>query len=816
MLKNYFRTAIRNLVKNKVFTVINTLGLALGMSACLLIFIVTSFELSFDKFHPDKDRIFRIVTELQNPGSGINYISTVPDPAAKVIRSSISGLESVAMFHIYKTKVAIPEGDKILRRFFPADEGVEANPVILAEPQYFEIFKYKWLDGNPATALSEPFRVVLSENEARRYFGRIPLDQVMGKEVIYNDSLRLKVSGIVMDWSQNTDFRFKDFISYSTINKSFLKDQGNWDNWGGWNGYTQVFTKLAEHTTQEQVNPQFSPVVKTHLHSNPGEEIQFLLQPLQDIHFNGDFQDNFSRKAHLPTLYGLMAIAAFILIIAAINFVNLSTAQSIQRAKEIGIRKVLGSSRKAIVLQFFCEIFLLTLLAVFLSLLVMNPLLLLFHDLLPPGVKLSFYNWSTVLFLIVLTLSTSLLAGFYPARIISAYLPVISLKGEGSRQINQGGYLRKALIVFQFTVSLVFIIVTLVIGNQIRFMTNQEMGFEKNAVINVQTDGNYPIASVKVLSHRIRGLSEVQLVSRNDGPPADFFHSGTSIAYNNVKLFTDVLGADENYIPLYQLKIIAGRNLIASDTINELVINLSCAKGLGFDRPQDALGKLVDLGFGNGPVDVKRPIVGVVADFHSRSLHETISPITIASGDNRGIAIKLGSQSLHPEDFQSAMHQIAKAWKTVYPNDPFEYKILDEQIAKFYDSYRKTDQIMNRAMAIAIFISCMGLFGLAAFTSEQRRKEIGIRKVLGASISGIVTMLSKDFLKLIILSLLIASPIAWYFMRQWLNDFAFRINISWWIFILAGSMAIFIAIATISFQAIKAAVANPVKSLRSE
>jgi putative ABC transport system permease protein len=816
MLKNYFKIALRNVARNKVFAMINALGLAIGISACLLIYIVTSFELSFDTFHQDRNRIYRIVTEIQNAASKTNPISTIPDPAAKVIRASVSGLEAVAMFHVYYPKVAIPDGDKIVKRFFPSNETNVTSKVILAEPQYFEIFKYDWLQGNPVTALSEPFKVVISENEAIKYFGEIPLDQIMGKVIVYDDSLRVTVSGIVKDFDKNTDFKFRDFISYSTIQHSFLKNQGNWDNWGGWNGDTQVFVKLNDHVRPEKVDAQFPKIVKNYMKLSPDNQAMFLLQPLGDIHFNGDFKDSYSRKAHLPTLYGLMAIAAFILIIASINFVNLSTAQSVQRAKEIGIRKVLGSRRINIIIQFLCEIFLLTLFAVGLSLLIMKPVIYFFHDLLPPGIELGFYNPITIVFLLILTIATSLLAGFYPAKVLSGYLPVISLKGDGSQQVTQGGYLRKALIVFQFTVSLIFIIATLIIGNQIRFMLNKDMGFDKDAIINVSTDGNYPRSQVKVFAERLKGLADVQKVSLNYGPPADLSHGGTTISYNNVEVNTTFLGTDENYIPLYQLKIIAGRNIYSSDTIRELVINENCARGLGFKKPEDAVGKLVEFGFSNGPVDVKRPIVGVVADFHSQSLHDPISPVTIANDRGRTVAIKLSSQSTHPKEFQTAMTQIEKVWKSVYPNDPFEYRILDEQISKFYDSYQKTNQIMNTAMFIAIFISCMGLFGLASFTAAQRRKEIGVRKVLGASVSSIVSLLSKDFLKLVILSMMLASPIAWYFMSNWLNDFAYRINFSLWIFIVAGSIALFIAFATVSIQAVKAAIANPVKSLRSE
>jgi putative ABC transport system permease protein len=323
MLKNYFKIALRNVARNKVFAMINALGLAIGISACLLIYIVTSFELSFDTFHQDRNRIYRIVTEIQNAASKTNPISTIPDPAAKVIRASVSGLEAVAMFHVYYPKVAIPDGDKIVKRFFPSNETNVTSKVILAEPQYFEIFKYDWLQGNPVTALSEPFKVVISENEAIKYFGEIPLDQIMGKVIVYDDSLRVTVSGIVKDFDKNTDFKFRDFISYSTIQHSFLKNQGNWDNWGGWNGDTQVFVKLNDHVRPEKVDAQFPKIVKNYMKLSPDNQAMFLLQPLGDIHFNGDFKDSYSRKAHLPTLYGLMAIAAFILIIASINFLNL-------------------------------------------------------------------------------------------------------------------------------------------------------------------------------------------------------------------------------------------------------------------------------------------------------------------------------------------------------------------------------------------------------------------------------------------------------------------------------------------------------------
>ena len=816
MLKNYFKIAIRNISKKKVFAFINVLGLAIGISACLIIFSVTRYELSFDQFHSDKERIFRIVTQMQNATGEKHQISTVPDPAAKLIRASISGLESVAMFHLMSMKVAIPAGDKIVKRFFPVDDKENVSKIILTDPQYFDVFQYQWLQGNKATALHEPFQVVISENEAKRYFGSMPLEEIMGRQIIYEDSLRLTVTGIVKDWNGNSDLKFTDFISLSTVEHSYLKNMGSWDNWGGWNGDTQVFTKLSDHGNAERINPQFAKIIKDNMTPRGDNKVSFLLQPLSDLHFDGRYSDSYTRKVHLPTLYGLMAIAVFILIIAAINFINLSTAQSIQRSKEIGIRKVLGSSRISIVLQFLCEIFLLTLIAVGLSMLAMKPVLSIFHELLPPGLNPDFFSAPTLIFLLVMTISTSMLAGFYPAKVLSGYQPVISLKGEGSRQVSRGGFLRKGLIVFQFTISLLFIIATLVIGRQINFMMNQDMGFSKDAIININTNWRYPPEKAKVFATQISNIPEAKIVSRNDGPPANIYQNGTAITYNKADVPTQVLGGDEHYVSLYQLKFVVGRNFIPADTINELVINEYCARQLGFKKPEDAIGKLVDFGWSNGPVSVRRPIVGVVADFHTQSLHDPIRAVTIITEQGATVGVKLASQNLKPRELQSIVDKMAIAWKSVYKDEPFEYRFLDEQIAKFYDEYRKTNQIMNIAMGIAIFVSCMGLFGLATYTAEQRRKEIGIRKVLGASVATIVTMLSKDFVKLVLLSLVIASPIAWYFMHDWLQGFAYRIDMSVLFFLVAGAMALIIAICTISFQAIKAAIANPVSSLRSE
>jgi putative ABC transport system permease protein len=815
MFRNYLKTAWRRIEKNKLNTTINILGLSLGVCACLLIYLITSFELSFDTFHPDKDRVYRIVVSMQDRQGKKNDMASLVSALPMTMRNELSGFEEVTAFYNYFPKVTIPGRDNLNRKFAAPKQGEETSPVIVAEPQYFKIFKYQWLQGNPSTALKEPFKVVLSRKEAYKYFGSASLDNIIGKQVIYNDSLRLTVSGIVEDWDKHTDLGFKDFISFATVEHSFIKKDIDLQSWGMWDFNSQGFVKLANGVTPAQVEKQFPKFVKAHFRID-GAPPQLSLQPLGDIHFDNRYQDAYSRQAHLPTLYGLMAIAIFILLIAAINFINLSTAQSLARAREVGVRKVLGSSKTNLTIQFLVETFIVTLIALIIALLAANPIISLFHSFIPPGAALSLLSPDVLLFLVLTLLITPLLSGLYPARVLSSYLPVLSLKGQGAPQFNNKSYLRKTLIVFQFTVSLVFIIGTLVVANQINFMLNKDMGFNKDAVITMHTEWNNSVDQVNVFCNKVKEIPGVLMVSRHRTTPAAERHGGT-IIYNkgadDTKIEASFDFCDENYVPLFGLKIIAGRNLSHSDTIKEYLVNETCAKALGFKKPEDAVGQFVGIGMPNST----RQIVGVVKDFNSKSLHEAITPFFMASvkKSERTISIKLAADKGISE-YKKTIAQVKSAWKQVYPNNKFEYVFFDQTIANFYDKEQKTSQLMNTAMLIAIFISCMGLFGLATFTAQQRVKEIGIRKVLGASVTNIVSMLSKEFLALVIISLLIASPIAYYLMHLWLQDFTYRVNINLWVFILSGLAAIIIALLTVSFQAVKAALTNPVKSLRNE
>jgi putative ABC transport system permease protein len=815
MYKNYFKTAWRSLARNKANTTINVLGLTLGITVCLIIFLLVRYELSYDRFHPGGDRIFRIVANESGP-DGEQQIGFVTPALPDAARAELSGFEKVAAFDNLYSAVIVPRQGGENEVFDAAKSGEEASPIIIAQPQFFDIFQYHWLAGNAATALNDPFKVVLSEKEATKYFGPQSPDHWLGRQLIYKDSLRVTVSGIVADWDQPSDYAFGDFISYSTLAHSFLKDQFD-NSWGDWDYDVQSIVKLAPGITRAQVERQLPAFMARHKVGPKEYNTAVVLQPLADIHFNEKYVDDFARKANMPTLYGLAAIAAFILLIAAINFINLATAQSVQRAREIGVRKVLGGRRSAIILQFLSEALLIVLIATALALLLANPLLVALQSLLPRGVRIEVFQGATLLFLAVTVVVTCLLAGVYPARVLSSYQPVLSLKGRGIQQLNSKSYLRKSLIVFQFTISLVFIIGTLIVGRQIRYVLNTDLGFNRDAIVIIQAGQDGPNHQRAVLANKLRNLPDVKLVTRHMEAPTAAGHPGTFIELKgntDRKVMASFDMCDTDYVPLYGMHIMAGRNLFPSDTVREFLINETCALQLGFRHPAEALGHMVDIGMSGG----NGPIVGVIRDFHSKSLHEAITPffLTTDEGSERDISVKLSTSGQSADHLSAVLTRMAAVWKEVYPDKKFEYSFFDETIARLYEKEQKTARIMNIAMAIAVFISCMGLFGLAAFIAEQRTKEIGIRKVLGATVTDIVALLSADFVRLVVIAIVIASPVAYFFMHRWLQDFAYRVPMSWWIYAVAGGGAIAIALLTVSWQAIRAAMTNPVESLKVE
>jgi putative ABC transport system permease protein len=813
MFKNYLTIAWRKIIRNKIYALVNILGLSLGLCACIAIYIIVSYELGFDTFHPDKGRIYRVMGDLTESTGDKLHFCRVPSTISLTGRQVLAGTEAIAAILPYDTKVTITGKDASQEEFATRIDGSHYVTACIAEPAYFNIFRYQWLAGNANVSLSEPNKVVLTESRARQYFGNLSPDKIIGQQVIYQDSLRVNVSGIIKDWRQNTDLAFTDFISFGTLQSSFLAKNFNLTKWGRGEMNAWIFSKLKKGTDPKQITAQMNNMVKSH--ATPDIKLALWLENITDIHFDADIIENPIRTAHMPTIYGLIAVAIFILILAIINFINLSTALSTLRFKEAGVRKVLGGSKSSLIIQYLTEAFLLILFSVVLGTSLVEPVLNCFRSFIPPGVTFHFWAPSTLLFLGIVTIITSLSTGLYPAIMLSSHSPVGTFRGASLQPGGEKWLLRKGLIVFQFSVSLIFIIGSIVIARQMRFTREKDLGFKADAIINIELPRKNPPGSINVFAQKIKHISGINNVALEWLPPMTENPRGMKLKYNSTDqkdFWVKQVAGDEQYIPLYQLKLLAGRNLVKTDTVNEFVINESLSKMMGLDAPEKSLGKILYWD------DKPYPVVGVVADFHTSSLHDPIAPLCIINRPNResSIAVKLASKGKNVTAIQHVLTQIEKNWKQLYPAEPFTFKFYDETLAALYEKDQQTATLINVAMAITIFISCIGLFGLTLFTAEKRAKEISVRKVLGATVSNIVFLLSKDFVILVIIALFIASPVAWYFMTRWLQDFTYHINIGWWIFLLAGLAAVGIALITVSLQALKAAIANPVKYLRAE
>ena len=820
MLKNYFLTALRNFWRNKVFSSINVLGLSIGISASLVIFLIVYYEFSFDKFEKNRDRIYHVVMDLKFNGTD-GHSAAVPAPLSAAIQNEMTGIDNTVPVMQFQgdasVKVAIANNNTgkpfVIKK--------QLN-VVFTNTQYFQLLDYAWIAGSPGEALKEPFSVVLTESHAKQYFGNIPSSDIIGKQITYNDNVTTTVTGIVKDLDEHTDFTGAEFISFPTIAKTSMQDDFMMNVWKDWMAYSQVFVKLSKGVTARQSEVQLKNLLaKYNKDANKGDRsMRFHLQPLSDMHFNTLYQGFNQRIANKKVLFGLLAIAAFLLFLGCINFINLTTAHASQRAKEIGVRKTMGSSRKNLMLQFLSETFFTTVIASIISV-VLTPLLLkMFTDFIPEGLHPDLLRQpSIILFLVLLTIVISFLSGLYPALILSGYKPVLALKNQAFTRSHQtrNSFIRKTLTVSQFVIAQFFVIATLMVVKQINYSLNADLGFKKDAIISFEL----PRADT-IPAHRLRLLNEIKAIpgvsiaSRGFLPPADDGASFTDISYNDGK--KDITGniqirwGDTNYLKLFQIKLLAGRNIRESDTIKEFVINETYAKELGFPHPEDAINKQLDY---NGN---KIPIVGVMHDFHEQSFHSNVDALVFGAFDLRSyfFHIALSPQNAEGNSWQTSISKIEKTYKQMYPDEDFNYTFFDDTIAKFYKTEQNTSRLLQWATGLTILISCLGLLGLVIFTTNSRTKEIGVRKVLGASVVNIISILSKDFVKLVLLAFLIAAPIAWWATYKWLQDFAYRTAVSWWVFLLAGGGMLLIALLTLSIQTIRAASANPVESLRAE
>jgi putative ABC transport system permease protein len=819
MLKNYFLVAFRNFWRNKTFSLINILGLSIGISASLVIFLLVWHDLNFDKFEPNRDRIYRVVGQNTENGK-LGYQSVVPVPMAEVIQKEIAGIELVAPIHTMdphpnedpvKVSIAYPNAaqPKILKN---------QNDFAATDTRLLDLLGYTWLLGSPATALSQPYQVVLTERNAHRYYPGLAYNDILGKTLTFNDTLQATITGIVKDIKVNTDFYFGTFLSRATLMTGALK-QDYFQNWGWILTTDQLFVRLTPGTSAASLTPLLTKVLQKYEDPGNGHNTTILLQPLRDFHFDtyyGGFDEG--RTAHKPILYGLAAVAAFLLLLACINFVNLTTAQAAQRAKEIGIRKTMGSQRSQLAFQFLNETFLLTVMATLLSVALTPVLVQLFGDFVPADFHLDLAQPGMVIFLLVLILAVSLLSGFYPALVMSAFKPVAVLKNQSqsTSTSTRTAWFRRSLTISQFVIAQVFIIATLLVGKQISYALNMDMGFRKTGIIYFSTNRSQPPLKKNTLAAELQRIPGIQMVSVCSSPPSARGGMGTDIAYKDgkrdIRAGAGIKQGDSNYVRLFDLHLLAGTGLPQNDTAaNAVVITQTLARNLGFQNPQNAIGKTINF---RGPAT----IVGVAADFHQHSIHERIQPTLIANGtkDAATISIALQPSNGDAAAWPATIAQIEKAFKTLYPGDDFNYTFEDETIAKFYTIEQNTASLLRWATGLVLFISSLGLLGLVIYITNQRTKEISIRKVLGASVSQIVTLLSTDFLKPIIIAIAIAMPIAWWASNKWLERFAYKTTLSWWIFVAGGAIVLLIAFTVLGLRTVRAARANPVEALRSE
>lgn len=815
MLNSYLTIAWRHIRNHPLYTLIHVFGLSMGLTACVVIWLVACYDLSFDRFHPDGDRIYRIVG-VQSMTDGRQLFANCVGIAE--LEHRLPGVEAEEIFHFFPERVTVPaDGVRRAVVFDGRQPDGFAGTTILTGPNFFTLFPHRWMVGSPAV-LNEPGRVVLSESAARKYFGSGPLDKMIGRRLVYSDSVSVTVSGVVADWDQPSDLAYTDFISINTP----VQGRPALPGWGGISpDHSQIFVRLDGATSAERVNAVFKAYLAQHppalLFGASG--LQVFLQRLADMHYTPDTHrhddgDPF-RKAYKPLLYALIGVAGFILALALINFINLSTALSLQRVKEVGIRKVMGGSRRGLTGQFLVETLFMTVCAGILSVLLAGPVLRLFSDYIPSGVSYNLLDGGLWLFLFCITVFTTLAAGFYPARVLSGYKPVLSLKGAGMQGTGGAG-LRRLLIVFQFTISLVFIIGALVIARQIGFMRSADKGFDSDAVVTVMGGPRNGADEMKVFAEAVKGVSGVREVIREGNSPMGYRHSQSSYLYRGKEVDT-VFGflqpGDASFVPFYKMELLAGRNLLPGDSVREVVINEAFSRAMGLASAGEAVGKPLYDHRGTAFT-----VCGVVRDFHEESFHEAIRPAIIrnvpaAFGET---AIRLASQGRSSAQVQATLGKISAIWKGIFPEEPINYVFLNETITELYDQEMHTAWLMDVAMGIAIAISCMGLFGLALFTAGRRAKEIGIRKVLGATVTNVVVLLSRDFLALVGLAFVIAAPLAWYFADAWLSDFAYRVPINVWVLAEAGIGAMGLALLTVGWQALRAALVNPVENLRTD
>ena len=800
MLRNYIKTAVRNLWRQKGSTILNLSGLTLGITSSLVLFLLVRHLSSYDNYHTHRDRIYRVVTESDG-NTGKDYSAGIPPVLPEAFRNDFSEAEEVT-FTSYQNDglIAIPQAVGEPKKY------VEEHGIAYGQTNFFKIFDRKILTGDASKGLDEPNEAIISRRLALKYFGK---EDVLG-EVVTFDKKNFKITAVMEDVPNNTDLPFEIMFSYLTVKKE--KDEHGWHSiWSDEHCYFML--KSGESIVE--VNRRMPDFTKKYLGDDAARE-RFTIQPFAEVHYDeryGNYNYNTVSEGMLSIL---TVIAIFLIVTACINFINLSTAEAIKRSKEVGIRKSLGSTRYQLIAQFMGESGLVTLFAMILALLCAQGALTFLNPFLNLHLSLNFLTDVNLwVFVVGVSLIVAALSGIYPSFVVSGFNPVSALKNSTGNKNSSSFNLRRTLVVLQFSISQFFIIGTIVLIGQMNYFQNKDLGFKKDAILTLPIpEQESPVvgegtSKMRTLRDEISRIGGVELASLNNKPPSSGSVSGTSfkIEGNEKDYETQVKLVDGNYLNLFGLKLIAGENVEDLDTAKGFLVNEKLAIMVGYNNPQEIVGKQINLW------KKKLPVIGVVKDFHTMSLHQ---PIEATAMFNRIKNYQTLSVKINPQSMQETIKQIQQKWEGAYPDFIFSYEFLDDSIKEFYESEKKMSVLLSIFTSMAIFIGCLGLFGLASFMANQKTKEIGVRKVLGASVESIVFMFSKEYVKLIVLGFLLASPLAWYIMNQWLSGFAYKIDIGPLIFLTGIGVTFVIAIATVGYRSFQAAIINPAQSLRSE
>jgi len=798
MIRNFFLTAWRNFSRNKVFTLLNVSGLAIGITVCLIIGVWLQRELSYDNFHSDADKIFRISNTFKSESESFSQAPSGPAFGAQLPKEIPAITSSCRLFN---SSFKLKSG---------SNQFIE-NEAFYTDSNFFSFFRFKLKKGNPQQALMLQNQIVLTEALAEKYFGN---DDPVGKTIMVDGKYPMIVSGIAENCPINSQIQFKVLIPSSLLIKQ-MKDQYNFDMNSQWlGGWPMTYVKL-DPSKADDIQKQINAVAKRFSEKDWKENKMsyfYFLQPMKKIHLNSNLRYDTPNNGSLSTVRIFSIIGVIVLLLACINYINLTTAGAIKRAKETSVRKVVGATKPQLIRQFFIETFIICSSAVIIGVVILKLILPAFSAWIGQSYRFDF-SLLNIFILFGFVLFISAIAGIYPSAILSSFNPATALKGSFS-QSAKGNLIRKSLVVFQFTITIALVASILIISRQMNYIKNKSLGYDSHAVIEVNFYGEDVVRNhYSAIRNQLLSSPYILNTSKHDGNVVGGIGNGWTTTENlkgdDISTSLYSMFIDTTYADTYNMKLAAGRFFspqIPTDTTKSVMVNEAAVRTFGWKTAENAIGKR----FGKG--DDARYVIGVVKDFNFESLHKPVDALLIRY-TKVGSSLSLKIDGRHIDE---AINHLKKTWQSMVPDVPLVYSFVDESIGRQYGNEQKMQGIFYGFAILSLLIACLGLFGLSIFVVERKIKEIAIRKVLGASIPGIVGLLSKDFLKLVIIAAVIATPLAFYFMHQWLQDFAYRVNIGWWVFAASGTVALLIALVTISVKAIKAAMGNPVKSLRTE